>query len=237
MRVFFCSRCGTNFPAKAEHCPQCGFNPYESDPYPGISPLGAGGVGWSDRIHDPRFNTYQKNRRKIILIWTVALAIVVPLMLLIFHEGRLDGESLIVAAVISGMFLLIGLYAALHTRQKGTGWDGVVEDKKEFLRERRVKESDGRYRLEPYMEYVVYIRRNDGKIEELKYTNDTTLYNYYQVGEYVHMHEDRDLRALEKYDKSRDEIIFCASCGGLMDIRADYCSQCGCPLLKGQLKQ
>jgi len=150
VRVFFCSRCGADFPAKAVHCPQCGFEPLGADPYDGVPTIGAGGIGWSTRIQDPQFNKYQKNKRKIILIWSIALAIVIPALLLVFNEGSLDGEGLIVAIVIGGMFLLIGLYSAMNTRRKGKGWDGVVADKKTFTRKRRVKEENSGYRIEHF---------------------------------------------------------------------------------------
>ncbi len=234
MRIYFCPHCGEKFPAKANHCSHCGFEPHGSDPYRGASAIGAGGIGWSDRIQAPQFAKYQKSRRKIIMIWAFALAILIPALILIFDRSDGEGENLFVVLVIGGMFLLIGLYSALSTRHKGKGWDGVVEDKKVFEKKRRVSDNDGNSHMEHYLEYIVYVRRTNGRIEELKYTNDATVFDYYAIGDFLHKHANRNLRTIEKYDKSKDEIIFCAACGGMSDIRADYCLQCGCPLLKGQ---
>ena len=40
------------------------------------------------------------------------------------------------------------------------------------------------------------------------------------------------LNSYEKYDKTKDSIIFCIACGTLCDIADDTCCRCKCPLLK-----
>ncbi|MDW7669506.1 MAG: hypothetical protein SCJ93_11835 [Bacillota bacterium] len=46
-------------------------------------------------------------------------------------------------------------------------------------------------------------------------------YNYYQTGDKVRHHAE--LNTLEKYDKSKDKIIFCNACAYLNDIEDEYC--------------
>ncbi len=60
--------------------------------------------------------------------------------------------------------------------------------------------------------------------------DDDTLYNYYRIGDRVRHHAG--LNSYEKYDKTRDSIIFCAACATLCDIGDDVCYRCKCPLLK-----
>jgi hypothetical protein len=94
----------------------------------------------------------------------------------------------------------------------------------------RKKDSEGKAYTEEYTEYIVYIRKLNNEIFELKYDNSTR-YDYFNIGDYLHYHGSKYLNYFEKYDKSLDTIIFCASCGSLCDIRDNYCDRCGCILL------
>ncbi len=234
MRIFYCARCGARLENKAETCPACGFMPYREDPYDGKPALGAGGIGWSTRIGDAKFGHYQIKRRKIMMIWSLLLAVIVPALLFFFNGAVLNRETALVTVVIGGMFLLIGVFSALATKRQGKAWDGIVKDKRVYEKKRKVDEGNGDTRIEKYLEYVVYVECNNGRVEELTYRDDGTMYDYFQIGDFLHKHAAKNIRHIEKYDKSRDTVIFCAACGGRMDIRADFCTQCGCPLLKGQ---
>ncbi len=222
IKLFFCSSCGERLDDKTKICGSCGFRAREANPYGEQPVLGAGGVGWSERIDDPRFAKYQKNNRSYMFIFAAVIAVLVPGILLATGELDWDSEGKLVVGVIVGLYFLSALIMSLKTIRKGKEWEGVVEDKKYSQRER----CGG-----------IYVRQADGKLRELKYSNDRTLYDYYKVGDKLRFHFKKNLRAIEKYDKSRDEILFCVSCASMCDARADYCAACGCPLLKGQQAQ
>jgi hypothetical protein len=65
---------------------------------------------------------------------------------------------------------------------------------------------------------------------ELRAENDSTVYEYYKLGEKVRYHGK--LKTFEKFDKSNDDIIFCNACSFLHEISEETCRNCGCPLLK-----
>ena len=57
------------------------------------------------------------------------------------------------------------------------------------------------------------------KQHEITAEDDDTRYNYYQIGDRVRYHGS--LRTYEKYDKSKDSIIFCNACASLNEITAE----------------
>lgn len=236
-KTFFCSRCGQRLETRKKTCQSCGFGFGTADPYKGQPALGAGGIGWSQRVNDPLFANYQKNSRRYMVIFATMLAVVVPVIMLATGDLQWDEEGKMVMGVIGGMYFLLAIIMCRNTMRKGREWLGVVEDKKCFQREKwGSRDSKGRRQKVRYSEYVVYVRLREGKLHELKY-NDHTLYDYYSIGDHLHCHRKKNLRAVEKYDKSRDAILFCGACGRICDARADYCAACGCPLLKGQPEQ
>lgn len=76
---------------------------------------------------------------------------------------------------------------------------------------------------------MVVIRSDDGKEYTLT-TRDQRQYDYYRIGDRVRHHGG--LNSFEKYDKSRDTIIFCLACGSMNDMQSDVCTRCKCPLPK-----
>lgn len=65
------------------------------------------------------------------------------------------------------------------------------------------------------------IRSEAGELYSISAEDDITRYQYYQIGDKVRYH--KGLNTFEKYDKSKDGIIFCNACASLNDIRNDYC--------------
>ena len=231
-KSYFCSRCGKRLPRKLNKCPDCGFLRYTNNPYPNVSAVGAGGLGWSDKIKDPLFAKYQSNARKNIFIWCTALAILIPGTLFAFGQIRFNSEGVMVAAVIVGMFFLIGIFSALNTLRHGKSWEGVVENKRIEKHSKKVKNNDGTTSVKQFDEYVLTVRLSDGKIKEKTDLDDDRYYGYFNIGDRIRNHQSRNVKYLEKYDKSQDEIVYCAACAYLNDIRGNYCQACGCPLLK-----
>lgn len=95
---------------------------------------------------------------------------------------------------------------------------------------RRQKDSNGQYYTERYTLYTVVFKTDQGKIEKRSREDDDLVYNYFEIGDRVRHH--KGLGTLEKYDKSKDSIIFCNACSTLNDINDEKCYRCSCPLLK-----
>ena len=188
-------------------------------------------MGFSSKINDPAFAKYLKNTNRWSAIFSIIIAAAAVIGFYIYGETSSEMENpqaLYMGLGIGGMFLLIALFTIIG-RKKSTTWDGTVVDKK-IEKKRRSQSSGDDHYWENYTLFTVFLRSDSGKKHKISVENDDTLYNYYQVGDRVRHH--KGLNSYEKYDKSRDSIIFCNACASLNDIRDDYCFRCKCPLLK-----
>ena len=228
-----CSQCGADLPDGAKFCHACG---EEQEGTVGSGKgKSSGRVGYSEKIHDPAFQKYLKNTNRWSSIFAGGLAVIAVVGFFIAGEtgagGMENPESLYIGLGLGGMFLAIAFFQILGRKRSST-WDGVVTDR--VVKQKRRKQSTGGdkndYRWVNYTEYTVEIRSDSGKKHSIVVDDDDTLYNYYQVGDRVRHHGG--LNSFEKYDKSRDSIIFCNACATKCDIGHDVCFRCGCPLLK-----
>lgn len=228
---FFCWNCGDRIEKGKRTCPNCGVKYKGDSKYGDIPALGAGGVGWSSNAAHHSFKKYFKNDRKYSFIWLIGLSILIPGGMLLSGEIELDTEGIMVIGGILAAFWGIGLLFILKKGGKKPDWDGIVEDKKIFQKTRQTKDREGKAYDEEYTEYIVYIRKQNNSIFELIEENNTR-YDYFNIGDYLHYHGSKYLNYIEKYDKSLDTTIFCASCSSISDMRDNYCERCGCILLK-----
>ncbi|MHB1152588.1 MAG: hypothetical protein ACYCWE_06555 [Eubacteriales bacterium] len=229
---FFCARCGIRLTRGANVCHICDLSITSDAPFYKTAVQGSGGIGWSEKINDPRFNAYRKNNRIYIWIWTIALAVIIPVLLLAFGDFESLTEALTVGGIVFVMFVLIGFFSSLKTIFTGRQWEGNVIYKE--VNDRKKSYISGNKVIQQvYTEYAVHVKTLNGKNIILTYKNDDTMYNYFNIGDRIRHHGK--VKYIEKYDKSNDSIILCAACGYKSDIRADYCSACGCPLLKGRV--
>lgn len=231
---FFCWNCGERIEKTKQLCPNCGARYAGKDKYGDRPALGAGGIGWSDQAGHPCFEGYAKKYRKYSYIWLIGLSVLIPGCMLATGELEATAEGLMVIGIIVGVFWAFGLFF-LH-KQYGKNhpdWDGTVENKQIIQKTRTKKNQDGSRYKESYTEFVVSIRRQDGSLYDLTTENQSTIYDYYHVGDYVHYHGSKYLKYIEKYDKSLDTVIFCASCHRMCDARDNFCEACGSVLLKG----
>lgn len=174
---------------------------------------------YSEKINDPAFDKYLRNTKNYRLQFSFLLAIVAIAGFFLyghFSDEMDNPEALYIGLAIGGMFILIGLYSALSGKP-AAGWDGVVTGKK-------IRRAAGK------LEYIVFFTDEKNRSHEIKSENDATLHDYYREGEKVRFHGR--LHTYEKYDKSKDEIIFCNACSFMNEISDDFCRNCGCPLLK-----
>lgn len=234
----YCYQCGTELPDNTNFCSACGvrqdLTAATAVPAPEAAPQkNSSRIGWSGKINDPAFAQYLKNTNRWSAIFAVILAAMAIVGFTIAGEMGVEDmenpQALFQGLAVGGMFLLIALFSIIGRRRSKT-WDGVVVDKTvKKKRKKRNHDSEDHVYVN-YLEYEVVIQANDGKIHRITVADDDTQYNYYQIGDSVRRHAG--LNSYEKYDKSKDEIIFCAACDSLCDINGDYCFRCKCPLLK-----
>jgi len=223
--IKFCTSCGSPLPQAAQNQPA---EPETIVKEPeGNNPL----IGFSERINDPAFASYQRQSTAWSFIFAGILAVIVIVGFFIYGQtsSEMDNpQALYIGLGIGGMFLTIALLSTI-SRMTDKQWDGVVIDKKIEKETRREKDSDGQYRMVRFTVYTVVFKTDQGKILKRANDDNATVYNYFEIGDRVRHH--KVLGTLEKYDKSRDSIIFCNACSTLNDINDDKCYRCSCPLL------
>ncbi|NLV15755.1 MAG: hypothetical protein GXY50_00905 [Syntrophomonadaceae bacterium] len=235
-----CPNCGTDSDKNVNFCVGCGGpllvsgqrNAEETQTNQAKPGESSGLIGYSERINDPAFASYQRQTTAWSFIFAGILTVVVIIGFFIYGETspEMDNpQALFIGVGIGGMFLTIALLSVL-SRRMVKQWDGVVIDKKIENKTRRNKDSDGQYYAVRYKLYTVVFKTDRGKILEKGVEDDDTVFNYFEIGDQVRQH--KGLGTLEKYDKSRDSIIFCNACSTLNDINDDKCHRCSCPLLK-----
>ncbi|MGQ8336554.1 hypothetical protein ACUNWD_08395 [Sunxiuqinia sp. A32] len=184
---------------------------------------------YSSKIHDQAFDKYAQNTKDWGFLFSAILAIIVISSFYAYGEfsDEMDNpEAIQIGFIIGLMFLLIG-YVAGRSTTKAQTWDGVIVDKKT-----KTTTKDIGYpgvKAERHV-FTILIKDGNGRIHEIRDEDDETVFNYYNIGDKVRYHGK--LKSYEKYDKSKDEIIFCNACAFLHDIEEDICKNCGCPLLK-----
>jgi len=224
----YCTHCGAALSENSRFCSGCGVQTTsvpDSHPY-----AGGGRIGFSSKIYDPSFAKYIKDTSRWSVIFSYVVAVAAVVIAFIYGEVGSEvenPEALLIGLGLGGMFLIIGLFTRMASRRSKT-WDGVVVNKTSQVKE---KYRSGGVQQEGvnYTEYVVHIQDGQGKIHRCAIADDAALYNYFQVGDHVRHHAGLD--GFEKYDKSRDSIIFCTVCNKANDINTDNCYWCKLPLL------
>jgi len=230
----FCQNCGKKVDADSRFCEHCG-EPLSKDEAVNETkarPSSNVPLGYSSKINDPAFKKYLKNTNSYSFYFSVALAIIAVVGFYIYGETSHEMENpqaLYIGFGIGGMFILIALFQILG-RKKSKTWDGVVVKKEIKDEQRRKNAGNNNYYIEYYKVYNVIIYNDHNKTVTIRNEDDDTVYNYYEVGDKVRHHGG--LNSYEKYDKTKDDIIFCNACGTLYDIKEERCHRCKCPLLK-----
>lgn len=234
-----CSACGAELPEGGEFCISCGtaVNPEVTEPMqshrvatPGPPQSGRGLVGFSDRCNSPEIlAAAQKNKKfSIGCMWILVFVPLIgfPLAGLLMDDFPF-GEALVIGVGIALIMLVVNLLALQRTKKPM--WEGVVVNKysKEKSEHRGGKDDNWR----TYTEYTTVINTDAGKKKTIvEKDSGRHMYDYLSVGDRVRFHPK--FGTYEKYDKSKDRIIYCNLCSMMNPIQNDRCKRCNNLLFK-----
>ena len=234
-----CTACGTTLPDGAEFCIGCGKavnlrtpEPMEVSQAASSAPSqgGAGLVGFSDRCHSPEIlAAAQKNKKSSIgCMW---ILVFVPLIGFLVAGLLMDdfpfGEALVIGVGIALVMLVVNLLGLRRTKQPM--WEGVVVNKYSKEKSEHRGGEDDNWRT--YTEYNTIINTDAGKKKTIvEKDSGRHMYDYLSVGDRVRFHPR--FGTYEKYDKSKDRIIYCNVCSMMNPIQNDRCKRCNNLLFK-----
>lgn len=240
----FCSNCGVKTPSSADNtCKACGIKlPEDSkfcigcgkpinlkiavtmEPMHEDSPVSpqksSNMVGFSDRYNSPELLAVAQEKRKssIGCMWIMFILPLIgfPIAGLLMDDFPL-GEAIIIGVGTALILLFVNLLA-LGSSKKPI-WEGVVVNK---YSNERYQQRDSN---ETYTEYTVVIKTDAGKKKTIvERRGGGQMYDYLSVGDRVRYHPR--FGTFEKYDKSKDRIIYCNVCTRVNPIQNDRCSWC-----------
>jgi len=185
-------------------------------------------VGWSAVPNSPEVVGVIKKMKRSAIRWTWVFSLLFPIGFLIaglVSDEVPFNEAIIIGIALGLLMLVINLWRISGTKKPA--WDGVVMKKLE--KKRWKNDQDGSSRS--YMEYIVLIRTERGKKKRIvERQGERNMYDYLDVGGRVRYHPP--LKTYEKYDKSKDEVIYCNICRLRNSIRNDRCDRCNNLLFK-----
>ena len=234
-----CTVCGAELPEGAEFCIGCGAAINLATPKP-VEPRqtathtpslgGAGLVGFSDRCNSPEIlAAAQKNKKSSIgCMWILVFVPLIgfPIAGLLMDDFPF-GEALVIGIGIALVMLVVNLLALRKTRQRM--WEGVVVNKYSKEKSEHRGGEDDNYRT--YTEYTTIINTDAGKKKTImEKDSGRHMYDYLSVGDRVRYHPR--FGTYEKYDKSKDRIIYCNVCTMMNPIQNDRCKRCNNLLFK-----
>jgi ribosomal protein L40E len=234
-----CMACGAELPDSAEFCSGCGkavsraardrINPTQPAPC-APSQGGAGLVGFSDRCNSPEIlAAAQKNKKSSIgCMWILVFVPLIgfPVAGLLMDDFPF-GESLVIGIGIALVMLVVNLLALRKTKQPM--WEGVVVNQYSKEKSEHRGGEDDNYRT--YTEYTTIINTDAGKKKTIvEKDSGRDMYDYLSVGDRVRFHPR--FGTYEKYDKSKDRIIYCNVCSMMNPIQNDRCKRCNNLLFK-----
>jgi len=232
----FCPNCGNKLPEGAEFCIGCGkavnlrtSEPMEVSQAASSAPSqgDAGLVGFSDRCNSPEIlAAAQKNKKSSIgCMWILVFVPLIgfPIAGLLMDDFPF-GESAVIGVGIALVMLIINVFAL--RRAKLPMWEGIVTNK--FSKEKYEHKDDA---SKTYTEYTVAITTDAGKKKTIvEKDSRRDMYDYLDVGDKVRFHPK--FGTYEKYDKSKDRIIYCNVCSMMNPIQNDRCKRCNNLLFK-----
>lgn len=219
----FCINCGIRLSEGASFCSNCGVKTGHDNGDTQHMNL----VGFSDRCNSPEIlAAAQKNRKtSIIFMWILIFVSLIgfPTAGLLVDDFPF-GESVVVGAFVAFVILAINLFV-LH-RAKQPIWEGVVINK--FSKEEYEHNGDS---STTYTEYSTVITTDAGKKKTIvEKDSRRDMYDYLTIGDRVRYHPK--FGTYEKFDKSKDRVIYCNVCAMMNPIKNDRCKRCNNLLFK-----
>jgi hypothetical protein len=228
-----CTACGAELPDGAEFCIACGAamnpaapRPMEPSQTAASAPLqsGAGLVGFSDRYNCPEIlAAAQKNKKYSIgCMWILVFVPLIgfPIAGLLMDDFPF-GESLVIGVGIALVMLVVNLLGLRRTKQPM--WEGVVVNQYSKEKSEHRGGEDDNWRT--YTEYTTVINTDAGKKRTIvEKDSGRHMYDYLSVGDKVRFHPK--FGTYEKYNKSKDRIIYCNVCSMMNPIQNDRCKRC-----------
>ena len=234
-----CKTCGATLPEGAEFCIGCGAAvspamPQSMEPSraaaPARSQRGTGLVGFSDRYNCPEILAAAEKNKKFSIgcMWILVFVPLIgfPVAGLLMDDFPF-GEALVIGVGIALIMLVVNFLALQRTKKPM--WEGVVVNKYSKEKSEHRGGEDDNYRT--YTEYTTIINTDAGKKKTIvEKDSGRHMYDYLSVGDRVRFHPR--FGTYEKYDKSKDRIIYCNVCTMMNPIQNDRCKRCNNLLFK-----
>lgn len=180
-------------------------------------------IGWSAASADPEILEAARKNKKSSLgcAWILALLFLVGFLLAgLFVEEMPLNEAIIIGVFLGTLMLIINL-VRIRGMQKPV-WEGVVTEKSHKERRSHNRGDDS---FMYYTEFTVLIRTEAGKKKRIIEKDSARhMYDYLAVGDRVRYHPS--FETYEKFDKSKDKIIYCNVCRMMNPITNDRCERC-----------
>lgn len=233
--AMFCGNCGTKLPDEAAFCGNCGTpvpkakkEKHRPLSQASISPQDKSLVGWSPNSNDPEILEAARQNKKSAIgcAWFFMLFFPIGFILagLLIDEMPLN-EAIIIGVGLGVLMLVINLWRIKD--MKAPQWEGVVIEK--YKKERREHKKDDS--MTTYTELTTIIKTEAGKKKRItERDSERHMYDYLAVGDRVRYHPS--FGTYEKYDKSKDRIIYCNVCRMMNPISNDRCKRCNNLLFK-----
>ncbi len=233
----YCRNCGEQIPDNAKFCTNCGSvqnkqvsqaNQGHQQNYNQSNNFNRQNlVGFSNKINDPAFSRHIRKSKRGAKIFSLFILIAAPLGFAIAGSvsNEFDNPQALLMGLAIGVFyyLFAIIWSKRHFNKKS--WEGVVIDK-----DIKTKRDSKNYSYNTYKEYTVRFKGNNGEKHKISIRRNREYFDYFKIGDRVRFHGG--LNTIEKFDKSRDSIIYCNACGTKNDITNDFCRRCKVPLLK-----
>lgn len=236
-----CTSCGAKLPESAAFCISCGAavdaGKAELPQAPASAPprqdaVSSSLIGFSDRCNDPEILAAAKSNRKssigCMLILVLVPLIGFPIAGLLMEDFPL-WEAVVIGVGIALVMLIVNLFG-LRSAKKPV-WEGVVVNKYSKERRKYRRTSDGSDPYTNYMEYTTVVHTDRGNKKQIvERDSERDMFDYLSVGDRVRYHPT--FGTYEKYDKSKDRIIYCNICRMMNPIKNDRCKRCNNLLFK-----